>query len=145
MRKIGEKLGISKDTVQRAIDSLQQAHMVRIIQGHTKRRGQTYIARERMCVRLGNVVLCTIVIDYVPNSLRGKLHRIEQALKTGEHDAEAFAEVEVIPGEGFTWDEQTKSLRGRVAAREIPKAPDSDDYHRKLGEAILARIALPKK
>lgn len=145
MRKIGEKLGVSKNTVQRAIESLEHAHMVRIVMGHTKRRGQTYIARERMCVRLGNVILCTIVIDYVPNSLRGKLHRIEQALKTGENDVEAFAEVEVIPGEGFLWDDATKTLRGRVAAREIPKAPDSDDYHRKIGEAILARIAPPKR
>lgn len=145
MRKIGEKLGVSQQTVMRAIESLKDAHMVRVVQSHTKRRGQTYIARERMCVRLGSRVLCTIVFDYVPHNLRGKIKRIEQALKTGENDEEAFAEVEIIPGEGFLWDEGTKSLRGRVQASQIPSVPSEDDYHRKLGESILAQIRLPKK
>ena len=144
MRTLGEKLGVSKDTVQRAIESLERAHLVRIVQGHTKRRGQTYVARERMCIRLGSRVLCTIVFDYVPNSLRGTIKRIETALQTGEDDPEAFAEVEVIPGEGFEWDEGTKSLRGRVLARELPSVPE-DDTHRRIGEAILSRIKLPKK
>jgi len=144
MRTLGEKLGVSKDTVQRAIESLERAHLVRIVQGHTKRRGQTYVARERMCIRLGSRVLCTIVFDYVPNSLRGTIKRIETALQTGEDDPEAFAEVEVIPGEGFEWDEGTKSLRGRVLARELPSVPE-DDTHRRIGETILSRIKLPKK
>lgn len=140
MRKIGEKLGLSAMTVKRAIDHLEQAKMVRIVAESTKRKGQTYVARERMCVRLGKRVLCTIVIDYVPGSLRKKINRLENALATGEDDPEAFAEVEIIPGEGFVWDNNTKTLRGRVAAREIPRAPDPDDYHRKIGEAILGRL-----
>ena len=129
MRTIGEKLGVSKDTVQRAIESLERAHLVRIVQGHNKRRGQTYIARERMCIRLGSRVICTIVFDYVPNSMRGTIKRIENALQTGENDPEAFAEVEVIPGDGFEWDEGTKSLRGRVLVKELPSVPE-DDTHR---------------
>ena len=144
MRKLGEKLGLSAMTVKRAIDQLESAKMVRIIANCTKRKGQTYIARERMCIRLGKRVLCTIVIDYVPGTLRGKINRLENALTTGEDDPEAFAEVEIIPGEGFQWDDSTRTLRGQVAAREIPRAPDPDDYHRKIGEGILARM-LSKK
>lgn len=144
MRKIGEKLGISAQTVMRAIESLERAHLVRVVQGHTKRRGQTYIARERMCVRLGSRVLCTIVFDYVPNTLRGKIRRIEEALKTGENDPEAFSEVEVIPGEGLAWDEATKTLRGRVLAHELPEVKE-DNAHKRIGEAILSRIKLIKK
>lgn len=144
MRKIGEKLGISAQTVMRAIESLERAHLVRVVQGHTKRRGQTYIARERMCVRLGSRILCTIVFDYVPNTLRGKIRRIEEALKTGENDPEAFSEVEVIPGEGLAWDEATKTLRGRVLARELPEVKE-DNAHKRIGEAILSRIKLIKK
>ena len=97
-----------------------------------------------MCIRLGKRVLCTIVIDYVPGTLRGKINRLESALTTGEDDPEAFAEVEIIPGEGFQWDETTRTLRGQVAAREIPRAPDPDDYHRKIGESILARMLTKK-
>jgi hypothetical protein len=131
-------------TVKRAIDQLEQAKMVRIVAESTKRKGQTYIARERMSIRLGKRVLCTIVIDYVPGTLRGKINRLESALATGEDDPEAFAEVEIIPGEGFQWDDTTRTLRGQVAAREIPRAPDPDDYHRKIGESILARMLTKK-
>lgn len=144
MRKLGEKLGLSQPTVLRAIEQLKNAHMVRIVASSTRRKGQTYIARERMSIRLGNRVLCTIVIDYVPGTLRGKINRLESALATGEDDPDAFAEVEIIPGPGFEWDSTTRTLRGQVAAKEIPRAPDPDDYHRKIGEAILARMLTKK-
>ena len=144
MRKLGEKLGLSAATVKRAIDQLEGAHMVRIVAESTKRKGQTYIARERMSIRLGSKVLCTIVIDYVPGTLRGKINRLENALATGEDDPEAFAEVEIIPGPGFEWDNTTRTLRGQVSAREIPRAPDPDDYHRKIGEAIIAKMLTKK-
>lgn len=142
MRKLGEKLGLSPMTVKRAIDSLEAAHMVRIIAGSSKRKGQTYLARERMTVRLGKRVLCTIVLDYVPGTLRQQIKRLESALATGEDDPEAFAEVEIIPGDGFVWDGSSRTLRGQVATRDIPRAPDPDDYHRKIGEAILSRMTL---
>lgn len=144
MRKLGEKLGLSPMTVKRAIDQLEESRMVRIVASSTRRKGQTYIARERMSIRLGKRILCTIVIDYVPGSLRGKIHRLENALSTGEDDPDAFAEVEIIPGDGFEWDPRTRTLRGQVAAKEIPRAPDPDDYHRQLGESILNRILTKK-
>lgn len=146
MRTIAAKLGIGVGSVSRAIDSLERAKMLRVVQVHSKRRGQTYIARERMSVTVGATTLCTIVIDYVPERLRGQIKRLGESFKTGEHDPEAFAEVEIIPGEGFTWDEQTKTLRGKVAAASMP-APShaSDDYHQQIGKEILARIMAPKK
>jgi DNA-binding transcriptional regulator YhcF (GntR family) len=152
MRTLGQKLGLGKSTVDRAIDRLEAAKLVRVTKNHTKRRGQTYIARERLRVTLGQTVLCTIIVDYVPNTLRQRLSRIEQALVTGEADPEAFAEVEIIPGDGFVWDEKAGVLRGKVAAKEIPPdRNDSDEYHRMLGQSILEKIApsmakrLPKK
>ena len=146
MRTLGEKLGISAPTVMRAIEVLIKAKMLRVVQSHTKRRGQTYIARERMSVTVGATTLCTIVIDYVPERLRGQIKRLGESFKTGEHDPEAFAEVEIIPGEGFVWDEATKTLRGRVTARELPSPSHSaDDYHQQIGREILARIMAPKK
>lgn len=142
MRTIAVKLGLSQPTVQRAIKNLEKAKLLRVTKAHNKRKGQTYIARERLRVALGNTVLCTIIVDYVPNTLRQKVNRIEQALTTGENDPEAFAEVEIIPGNGFIWDEQEKVLRGRVNAKEIPSNKNnSDDYHQQIGEAILGKIA----
>lgn len=144
MRKLGEKLGLSAMTVKRAIDTLEQNRMVRIVADSTRRKGQTYIARERMAVSLGKRVLCTIVIDYVPGALRNRIKRLEEALATGEDDPEAFAEVEIIPGPGFEWDSTTRSLKANIPAREIPRAPDPDDYHRKIGEAILSKMLTKK-
>lgn len=146
MRTIAAKLGISVGSVSNAIKSLEAARMLRVVQGHSKRRGQTYIARERMSVTVGATTLCTIVIDYVPEKLRGQIKRLGESFKTGEHDQEAFAEVEIIPGDGFVWDEASKTLRGKIAAAQLP-APqhESDDYHQQIGRQILAKIMSPKK
>lgn len=146
MRALGEKLGMSAPTVMRAIDMLTRAKMLRVVQGHTKRRGQTYIARERMSVTVGATTLCTIVIDYVPERLRGQIKRLSESFKTGEHNPEAFADVEIIPGDGFVWDETTKTLKGKVSAAILP-APShtADEYHQQIGRDILARIMKPKK
>lgn len=146
MRTIAAKLGIGVGSVSRAIDILVKARMLRVVQNHTKRRGQTYIARERMSVTVGTMTLCTIVIDYVPERLRGQIKRIGESLKTGEDDPEAFAEVEIIPGEGFEWDSGTRTLKGRIAARHLPEpSHTADEYHQQIGRDILARIAMPKK
>lgn len=146
MRTIAAKLGISTGSVSNAIKSLEAAKMLRVVQGHSKRRGQTYIARERMSVTVGSVTICTIVIDYVPERLRGQIKRLGESFKTGENDPGAFADVEIIPGEGFLWDDKTKTLRGRVEAAKLPPPNHSaDDYHQQIGREILARIKLPKK
>jgi len=144
MRTLGQKLGLSAMTVKRAIDTLEKASMVRIVASSTRRKGQTYIAREKLAVRLGKRVLCTVVVDYVPGALRGKINRLEQALTTGEDDPDAFAEVEIIPGDGFDWNPGTRTLQAKIPAREIPRAPDPEDYHRKLGEAFLSRLQIKK-
>ena len=146
MRTISAKLGISVGSVSNAIKSLEAARMLRVVQGHSKRRGQTYIARERMSVTVGATTLCTIVIDYVPERLRGQIKRLGESFKTGEHDPDAFAAVEIIPGEGFTWDEETKTLKGKVSAASLPVPNHAeDDYHQQIGREILARITKPKK
>lgn len=146
MRTIAAKLGIGVGSVSRAIDILVKAKMLRVIQNHTKRRGQTYIARERMSVTIGVMTICTIVIDYVPERLRGQIKRIGESFKTGEDDPEAFAEVEIIPGEGFEWDNATRTLKGRIAAKNLPQpSHHADEYHQQIGREILARISMPKK
>lgn len=148
MRRLGELVGLSKSSVDRAVDTLENARMLRVLKVGGRRRGQTYIARERMAVRLGDRVLCTIVVDYVPARLRGQLERIEEALTVGG-DPDAFAEVEIIPGDGFTWDASAGVLRGRIAARDVPEGVRHDDQFQRLGEAVLKswghRGQLPKK
>ncbi|MNS83680.1 hypothetical protein D3C72_1174760 [compost metagenome] len=140
MRTVGEKLGLSAATVKRAIDVLEAASMVRVVKESTRRRGQTYIARERMAVRIGSALICTIVVDYVPSKFRGQVNRIAMALEGAETDPDAFSEVEVIPGPGFAWDAVSGRLRGQIAASQLPP-PVHDDHMQRIGEAMLAKIA----
>ena len=141
MRRLGELTGLSKSTVDRCIDVLEKAHLLRVAR-REKGRGLEYVARERLAVRVGSRVLCTIVIDYVPNKMRERLNRIEEALAAGENDIEAFAQVEIIPGAGFKWDSNAGVLRAEIPVTDIPAAANTEDeYHRKIGEAMLARMA----
>lgn len=146
MRKLGDLVGLSKSAVDRAVDTLEKAHMLRVVKSHSKRRGQTYIARERMAVRLGERILCVIVLDYIPAKLRGQVRQLEAALSSKNPPADVFAEVEIIPGPGFEWDASAKLIRGRVAASEMPAEGDQpEDHFKALGRAFLGRIAAPKK
>jgi len=154
MREIGKKIGVSQQTVLRAVKVLQEAHMLRVVaDAKFKRKGQTYIARERLAVRLGGKTMCFVVVDYVPAQLRGQLSRINHALKTGEADEEAWADVEIIPGDGFVWDDKSKTLKSKIKASTIPMSASSeaDIYHQQIGAELFARIApslsnrLPKK
>ncbi|HUW27602.1 MAG TPA: hypothetical protein VMV97_03230 [Sulfuriferula sp.] len=142
MRELGKKLGLSKDTVARAVGVLRQAHLVRIVKkGVFKRKGQTYIARERLAVRLGERTLCFVVVDYVPADLRVRIRRIRESLETGEHDQAAWAEVEIIPGPGFVWD--GKTLKTAIRASEISCGlpPEEENEFMRLGEEMIALVA----
>jgi len=146
MRRLAELVGLSKSAVDRAVDVLEQAHMLRVVKGYGKRRGQTYIARERMTVRMGKQVLCTIVLDYVPSRLRGTIRQIEDALSGNTADKAIFADVEIIPGDGFAWDATANALKGRIAAEDLPVDTDpSAEHFKAVGEAVLKRYKLGKK
>lgn len=117
VRRLGELVGLNKDTVGRCLHTLEDSKLLRT---QARGRGKTYIARERLDVRLGDVVACHVVVDYVPAKLREKIIDMEHALKKGEGLAdEAFVDVEIIPGPGFEWDPVSRSLKGRVPARAL--------------------------
>lgn len=117
VRRLAEMVGLNKDTVSRCLHVLEDAKLLRTTQ---RGRGKTYIARERLDVRLGDVVACHVVVDYVPAKLREKLLGMEHALEKGNGLAdEVFVDVEIIPGPGFEWDPTSRSLKGRVPARAL--------------------------
>ena len=144
MREIGAKIGLSKSSVQRAVEVLLQAHLLRVVSSSKfKSKGQTYVARERLAVRLGGNIVCYVCVDYVPTHLRRRINRINQSLRTGEHDPDAWAEVEIIPGDGFFWDAGSGTLKSSIPASGVPASTstESDEYHRQLGEEIFSKIA----
>ena len=117
VRRLAELVGLNKDTISRCLHALEEARLLRTT---ARGRGKTYIARERLDVRLGDVVACHVVVDYVPAKLRDKLLGMEAALESGKGLADdAFVDVEIIPGPGFQWDPESRSLKGKVPARAL--------------------------
>lgn len=117
VRRLAELVGLNKDTVSKCIHALEDA---RLLRSTPKGRGKAYVARERLDVRIGNAVVCSVLVDYVPSRLREKLIGIEHALESGQGlSGEAFTDVEIIPGPGFEWDENSRSLKGKIPTRAL--------------------------
>lgn len=122
IRRLAEMTGLGKSTVDRTIQTLIDAKLLRVLATGKGHKTSRYIARERLDVKLGGRVLCTIVVDYVPAILREKLDRIKSALVAGKPDPQAFAEVDIIPGSGFVWNEKEGMLKASIPASELPAA-----------------------
>lgn len=118
VRRLMVLTGLASPTVQKALATLKEAHMLRVSRVVGQRH--YYIARERMAVRVGSRVLCTIVLDYVPNSMRQRLARLKAASEGDLEAQDVWAEVEVLPGTGLEWDPQAKTLKGKMRADEVP-------------------------
>ncbi len=158
-RKLAEMTGIGQSTVMRAIAALEEAHLLRKAKvgwpGKPGRgRTHTYIARERMDVRFGRRVICTIVVDYVPLQMRAQL----QAIKDSHGDPsslpdELWAQVDVLPGDGLAWDETRKVLTSRIDPRDVPlqtleRAIPGQEARAKviaIADQMRARAKVPKK
>lgn len=128
IRRLMNLTGLASATVQKCLKTLEAAKLLR---SEVKGKSRYYLARERLDISLGSVVVCTVVVDYVPSQLRNKLAKVKAALEAGEDNPEAFAAVEIIPGNGFAWDDKAKVLRGTVKASDLPQ---SDSEEKSLGE-----------
>ena len=136
-RHLTDITGLAPATIKKCLDILTTEKLLRIC---GKRRQQNiYIARERLDVTLGSQTVCMIVMDYIPGSLRANLKRIEEGFKTGEHDPDFIAQLEIIPGPGFRYD----TSRGTFI-KEIPVRNSTfthfDPEAQKRGEAFLDDI-----
>lgn len=142
IRRLSSLTGLGVNTVQRAIDRLTDAHLLRITNRGNRKVSTRYVARERLDVRLGDQLLCTIVIDYVPAQLQKKIKRIRNKLATGENDPDAFAAAEIIPGTGFVWDAVSGVLRSRISVSNIPRTESIGiDASQFAGSVLAQKVA----
>lgn len=121
IRRLAELTGMSVNTVQKALNGLVEANLLKVLKEGNQRTSTRYMARERLDVKIGNRLLCRIVIDYVPAMIRSQLHKISETLKSGERNPDAFTQVEIIPGDGFAWNPQTGTLQGAISVKELPQ------------------------
>lgn len=119
IRRLAEMTGASIGAISKYVEVLEAKMLLRVTRGE-KGRGNAYVARERMDVRLGSRVLCTIVIDYVPDKLAEQVQAIEKAVN-GKTDPKAFAQCDIIPGKGFVWNPETGMLSAEVPTSDVPK------------------------
>lgn len=145
VRRLAEMTGLGIGTVSRTIQTLIEAKLLRVLESGKGHKSSRYIARERLDVRLGSTVLCTIVVDYVPAILREKLDRIKSALVAGKPDPQAFAEVDIIPGSGFVWNEKEGMLKASIPASELPAAVIDSNESKMLTELQKKAQALRLK
>lgn len=125
LRRIASLTGMSINPVQDAIKKLETFYLLRVIK--RPRKNNHYIAMERMDVKVGNKVICTIVVDYIPSKMRERLEKLKGAAK-GEIDAaDVWAQVTVLPGPGLKLDESSGTLQGKMRADEIPEQLEQPD------------------
>lgn len=126
IRRIASITGLADKTVQKALKELQSAHLLKVVRTGNQRQSTRYVARERLDIRLGNRLLCRIVMDYVPAKIKATMHSIQETLKSGERNPDAFSQVEIIPGEGFKWNAETGTLQAQIPIKEIPAREQSE-------------------
>lgn len=119
VRRLMEQTGLASATVQKAIKRLHEARMLR----EARRMGQivVYVARERMDVRIGPRVICTIVVDYVPLAMRERLAKLKAAAAGDFKAADVWTEVELLPGPGMVYDPQRGTFVAMLLADEVPQ------------------------
>jgi len=127
MRRLAELTGLSLGAVSKSVKTLVDARLLRVLAPGRGMRGNRYMARERLDVRLGDRVLCTVILDYVPAQLRETLAGIDRALASGKPAPEVFARCEIVPGDGFAWDPKIGALRAEIPARDIPALEEPED------------------
>lgn len=134
MRSLARMTGLGLSTVSECVKILEKNKLLRVLEKGKGKAGSRYIARERMDIKVGKTVICTIVIDYAPWHIGQRIQAIGEAVnKQGRVDPDALAECEIIPGPNFHWDPERGLLSGAVKVEELrppPEEPiDEDSAH----------------
>lgn len=137
IRKLCELTGISDQKVQSSIKDLEAAHLLRVIK--RVRKVNHYIARERMDVRVGSKVICTVVVDYIPSQMRERLAKLKGATGGDMSKEDVWAQVELIPGPGMQLDASSGTFKSEMRADEIPQQLNHSEAAVMLGSAKAAR------
>lgn len=144
IRTIAVVTGLSKTTVEKALNHLEELHMLKIVRGDTKTSNR-YVARERLDVRIGNIVVCTIVADYIPTKMRDTLKIVKNGLNEISKKNSKAVELEIIPADGFEWDSDSHKLVAKVDLEHERQKQDKFQ-HSALGKKVaeLKKKALNK-
>lgn len=136
VRRLAELTGLSVGSVQKAIKILIAENLLRVIESGSGAKSARYVAREVLTVRVGDKVICTICVDYVPQRLRQNIDAITDALKEGKAAPEVFSMCTILPGDGFVWNGERGVLEAQIPASDIP--PSIQDEEEEALHAVLS-------
>ena len=144
VRRLADMCGINRETVSKCLHVLAEA---KLLKWQARGRGRSYIARERLDVRIGDRVICTVLLDYVPSRIRDNATAIAAAVQGKEPNA-AMAELgelecEIVPGPGFVWDPESGTLKGKLPASALPQAPRTEvppEIRKSLDQLLKKRL-----
>lgn len=128
IRLIARLVGVSKSAAEAAILKLEAAHMLRV---DRRRKVNHYVARERLDVRVGRQVVCTVVVDYVPAAMRERLAQLRRAAAGDLEGEDVWAQVKVLPGPGMVFNKQLGAFSGHLLADQVP-APAAAEHRARL-------------
>lgn len=117
IRRLAALTGMSINPVQDAIKKLEKFHLLRVAK--RTRKVNHYIAMERMDVKVGNRVICTIVVDYIPSQMRDQLEKLKGAVKGEIDGADIWVQVKILPGPGLRLDASSGTYHGEIRADEV--------------------------
>ena len=137
IRRLCDLTGLTDKTVSRCLETLQAAHLLRIEKRGNRRMATRYVARERMDVRLGDRLLCTVVVDYVPARIRQTLHKLNEAMKGGEPNPDAWLDVEIVPAPDFAWNPARGVLEAKLPVASLPPSQTPEMLPESLAGTLL--------
>ena len=125
-------------------------HGQKVGEWERKKRGQknVYVARERMDVRVGERVICTVVIDFVPSEMREKLAKLKAAGKGDFQSQDVWAQVDLIPAAGMKLDAAKGIFTSVMRVDEVPTqlpAHEAREALKSIADQMRLGVVLKKK
>ncbi|MEG1971067.1 MAG: hypothetical protein RR101_13230 [Burkholderiaceae bacterium] len=150
IKRLAELTGLAPNTVRNALEVLQREHLLRVVEEPGSHRSTRYVTCERIDIRTEpyldakgkktSDVICSVVVDYVPAHIAGRMAEIRDAVKAGKAPMPT-AQVRIIPGAGFTYDAASSQFVREMPADKIVGA-DGKAGERARGEFAKMRAIL---
>lgn len=113
IRHLMDVTGLASATVQKSIKMLLEENMLRVVDGGKGKRTTRYIPREKLVVYVGKIVLCTIVVDYIPAQIPETLTKLKASIDSGDLPMN-LTDCEIIPGPDFAWNSDKGQLTAKI-------------------------------
>ena len=108
IRTVAQECNLSKTTAEKYLSWILDLGLARVVLSGGPHRSTTYILRERIEVRSGDIVTCWLFVDYVPTGMKDRIELISNLLRAGDNSLIKFCSI--IPAHGYIFDDVNMTL-----------------------------------